>query len=90
MEEFRKAVDVPLLSNMTEFGKTKILALNQIQNLGFNMVIYPVSMQRLAMKAVEEGLSKIKIEGSQMEAIKNMQTRERLYEVLNYKNQSIT
>jgi 2-methylisocitrate lyase-like PEP mutase family enzyme len=42
------------------------------------------------MKAVEEGLSKIKIEGSQMEAIKNMQTRERLYEVLNYKNQSIT
>ena len=90
MEEFRKAVDVPLLSNMTEFGKTKILTLNQIQNLGFNMVIYPVSMQRLAMKAVEDGLSKIKIEGSQMEAIKNMQTRERLYEVLNYKNQSIT
>ena len=85
MEQFRKAISVPLLSNMTEFGKTEILSLNQIQNLGYNMVIYPVSMQRLAMMAVENGLSSIKESGSQQGIIKDMQTRKRLYEVLNYK-----
>ncbi|MFT6715799.1 MAG: methylisocitrate lyase [Saprospiraceae bacterium] len=85
MELFRKAIDVPLLSNMTEFGKTELLTLNQIQNLGYNMVIYPVSMQRLAMMAVEKGLESIKSSGSQKEIIEDMQTRKRLYEVLGYK-----
>jgi methylisocitrate lyase len=85
MELFRKAIDVPLLSNMTEFGKTEILTVNQIQNLGYNMVIYPVSMQRLAMMAVENGLESIKHTGSQKEIITDMQTRKRLYEVLGYK-----
>lgn len=85
MELFRKAIDVPLLSNMTEFGKTEILNVNQIQNLGYNMVIYPVSMQRLAMMAVEKGLESIKSNGSQQEVIEDMQTRKRLYEVLKYK-----
>lgn len=84
MEQFRKAIDVPLLSNMTEFGKTEILTLTQIQNLGYNMVIYPVSMQRLAMMAVETGLSSIKNNGSQQAIIEDMQTRKRLYEVLKY------
>jgi methylisocitrate lyase len=84
MELFRKAIDVPLLSNMTEFGKTETLSLNQIQNLGYNMVIYPVTMQRLAMMAVENGLNNIKKTGSQKEIISEMQTRKRLYEVLKY------
>lgn len=84
MEVFRKAIDVPLLSNMTEFGKTEILSIEQIQNLGYNMVIYPVTMQRLAMQAVENGLSAIKKLGSQQESVKDMQTRKRLYEVLKY------
>lgn len=84
MEIFRKAIDVPLLSNMTEFGLTELLTLNQIQNLGYNMVIYPVSMQRLAMMAVENGLESIKKSGSQKEIINDMQTRKRLYEVLKY------
>lgn len=84
MEQFRNAVDVPLLSNMTEFGKTDLLSLNQIQNLGYNMVIYPVTMQRLAMMAVENGLNSIQQQGSQKHIIENMQTRKRLYEVLKY------
>jgi len=84
MEIFRKAIDVPLLSNMTEFGKTEILNINQIQDLGYNMVIYPVTMQRLAMMAVENGLLSITKNGSQKEVIACMQTRKRLYEVLEY------
>lgn len=84
MEIFRKAISVPLVSNMTEFGKTEILSLKQINNLGYNMVIYPVTMQRLAMKAVEDGLDSLKAYGSQHEVISVMQTRKRLYEVLEY------
>jgi len=84
MELFRKAIDIPLLSNMTEFGLTELLTINQIQNLGYNMVIYPVTMQRLAMMAVENGLENIKKTGSQKEVISDMQTRKRLYEVLKY------
>ena len=55
-ELFRKAVSVPLLANMTEFGKSKILSADQLQSLGYNIVIYPVTTLRLAMKAVEDGL----------------------------------
>lgn len=84
MERFRKEITVPLLSNMTEFGKTKILTLKQIENLGYNMVIYPVTTQRLAMMAVEKGLKDLKKQGSQSPLIEQMQTRERLYEVLKY------
>lgn len=84
MEKFRKAIDVPLLSNMTEFGKTQLLTLDQIKNIGYNMVIYPVTMQRLAMMAVENGLSTIKKQGTQEHIVPDMQTRKRLYEVLKY------
>lgn len=84
MELFRKAIDVPLLSNMTEFGKTELLNIHQIQNLGYNLVIYPVTMQRLAMMAVENGLSTLKKQGTQQHIVQDMQTRKRLYEVLKY------
>ena len=62
-EQFRKAVAVPLLANMTEFGKTKLLSARQLADLGFNLVIYPVTSLRLAMKAVEHGLAVLKAEG---------------------------
>ena len=65
-------------------NSTEILSLKQINNLGYNMVIYPVTMQRLAMKAVENGLDSIKSYGSQYDVISEMQTRMRLYEVLEY------
>lgn len=83
-EAFRKAVDVPLLANMTEFGKSRLLSKSQLENLGYNIVIYPVTTQRLAMKAVEDGLKTIREEGSQESLLDKMQTRKRLYEVLGY------
>ncbi len=83
-EAFRKAIDVPLLANMTEFGKSRLLSKPELENLGFNMVIYPVTTQRLAMKAVEDGLKTIKEKGSQESLLDTMQTRKRLYEVLHY------
>lgn len=83
-EAFRKAIDVPLLANMTEFGKSRLLSKTELENLGYNMVIYPVTTQRLAMQAVENGLSVIKSEGTQEGLIDKMQTRKRLYEVLDY------
>ena len=83
-EQFRKAVSVPLLANMTEFGKSKLLNTKQLENLGFNVVIYPVTTLRLAMKAVETGLKIIQQEGSQESAVPMMQTRKELYELTSY------
>ena len=83
-EAFRKAVDLPLLANMTEFGKSRLLTADQLSNLGFNLVIYPVTAQRLAMFAVESGLRHIMEHGTQESILDRMQTRSRLYEVLEY------
>ena len=85
-EAFRKAVDVPLLANMTEFGKSRLLNKTELESLGYNLVIYPVTTQRLAMHAVEQGLDIITAEGSQEGALDMMQTRKRLYEVLHYED----
>ncbi len=85
-EAFRKAIDVPLLANMTEFGKSKLLTVAQLENLGYDMVIYPVTTQRLAMKAVEDGLKSIMENGTQEQILDQMQTRKRLYEVLKYED----
>src|SRR5439155_20960512 len=64
-EKFRKAIQVPLLANMTEFGKSKLLTAQQLAGLGINVVIYPVTMLRLAMKAAEEGLAALAKDGTQ-------------------------
>lgn len=85
-EQFRKSVPVPLLANMTEFGKSKLLNTKQLENVGFNLVIYPVTTLRLAMKAVENGLNIIKQEGSQESAVPMMQTRKELYELTSYED----
>jgi methylisocitrate lyase len=85
-EKFRKAIKVPLLANMTEFGKTKLLTAKQLSDLGINIVIYPVTTLRLAMKAVEDGLAVLKKEGTQESLLKEMQTRAALYELIRYKD----
>jgi methylisocitrate lyase len=85
-EHFRKAVSVPLLANMTEFGKTKLLTAAQLSSLGVSVVIYPVTTLRLAMKAVEQGLEVINAQGSQASLIDKMQTRADLYELIQYNN----
>lgn len=81
---FRKAIDVPLLANMTEFGKSPLLSARQLEELGYDVVIYPVTSLRLAMKAVEDGLARLKEEGTQEPIVPAMQTRKRLYELLRY------
>lgn len=85
-EKFRKAIQVPLLANMTEFGKSKLLTAKQLSDLGFNIVIYPVTTLRLAMKAIEDGLAAIKRDGTQESVLSRMQTRAELYELIRYKD----
>ena len=83
-ELVRKSIDCYLLANMTEFGKSKLLDYKQLQDLGYNIVIYPVSTQRLAMKNVEDGLRAIFADGHQNNIIDKMQTRKRLYDLVEY------
>ena len=83
-EKVRKTAKGYLLANMTEFGKSKLLDKKQLENLGYNLVIYPVSTQRLAMQNVEIGLKSIFNDGHQNNIIDKMQTRKRLYELVEY------
>jgi methylisocitrate lyase len=83
-EQFRAAVDTPLLANMTEFGKSELLSVSQLTDIGYNVVIYPVTTLRLAMLAVEDGLREIDAEGTQSGLLDHMQHRNRLYELLRY------
>ena len=83
-EKVRKISKGYLLANMTEFGKSKLLNKSELEKLGYNLVIYPVTTQRLAMKNVEDGLKSIFKNGDQNNVIGNMQTRKRLYELVEY------
>jgi methylisocitrate lyase len=87
VEEFRdfaKEVDLPLLANMTEFGKSPLLSMTELAELGYRMVIFPMSTFRVAMKASEKFLRALEKSGSQKEWINEMQTRQELYELLDY------
>lgn len=81
---FRAALDVPLLANMTEFGKGPLLTVQQLTDLGLNLVIYPVTLLRLAMGAAEAGLDEILRTGTQEGVVDRMQTRAELYDLLDY------
>jgi methylisocitrate lyase len=83
-EQFRTAVDTPLLANMTEFGKSTLLTAKQLSDIGYDVVIYPVTTLRLAMYAVEAGLREIAYTGTQSGLLDRMQHRGRLYELLRY------
>jgi len=83
-EQFRKAISVPLLANLTEFGKTKLLTTTQLSSLGVNLVIYPVTLLRLAMGAVEQGLGILSAAGTQASLVDKMQTRADLYGLIQY------
>jgi methylisocitrate lyase len=83
-EAMRKAIDVPMLANMTEFGKSELFTTDQLASVGANIVIYPVSLLRLAMGAAERGLDALVAEGSLKSQVPAMQTRARLYELNDY------
>ncbi|MDR5709725.1 MAG: methylisocitrate lyase [Armatimonadota bacterium] len=86
-EEFRavaEAVRVPLLANMTEFGRTPLLPVETFRRLGYRIVIFPVTALRVAMRAVEELFRDLRGKGSQADWIPRMQTRRELYNLIRY------
>ena len=82
--KFSAAIDAPLVANMTEFGKSPNMTIEELSQLGYAAVLYPVTLLRLAMKTAEEALATIQSQGTQTELIDRMQTRAELYELLDY------
>ena len=82
--DFAKEVKAPLLANMTEFGKSPLLSLRELSDLGYRMVIFPQSAFRVTMKASAEFLRDLKARGTQSGWLEKMQTRNELYELLDY------
>ncbi|MBC7853914.1 MAG: methylisocitrate lyase [Pirellulaceae bacterium] len=83
-ERFASEIKAPLIANMTEFGKSPLLTLDELSDLGYAVVLYPVTLQRVAMKAIEASLAVIAAEGTQEGILDLMQTREELYDLLDY------
>jgi methylisocitrate lyase len=81
---FAREIKAPLLANMTEFGKSPLLAFQELSDFGYRMVIFPMSAFRVSMKASEEFLRDLKKRGTQSDWIDKMQTRTQLYELLDY------
>lgn len=89
-EEFRhfaSDVPAPLLANMTEFGRTPYMTVDQFSEMGYRMVIFPVTLQRVAMKAMEHALRGLRADGTQASLLERMQTRQELYDLLGYKGE---
>ena len=86
-EEFRdfaREIDMPLLANMTEFGKSPLFSFMELAGFGYRMVIFPQSAFRVSMKASEGLLRALKKDGTQKEWLDQMQTRQELYKLLDY------
>jgi methylisocitrate lyase len=75
---------VPLLANMTEFGRSPLLDFQELAALGYRLVLYPVTTLRAALRAVEEVLADLRAKGHQRDSVGRMLTRKELYELLNY------
>lgn len=83
-EKFANAFDAPLIANMTEFGKSPLLTVAELAELGYAAVLFPVTLFRVAMKAAETALALLLAEGTQQNLLELMQTREELYDLLGY------
>jgi methylisocitrate lyase len=86
-EEFRdfaNEIDLPLMANMTEFGKSPLLTFEQLADFGYRMIIFPQSSFRVSMKASEKFLAALKKAGTQTDWLDQMQTRQELYDLLDY------
>jgi methylisocitrate lyase len=83
-EAVRRAVDVPILANMTEFGKSELFTTQQLADVGINIVIWPVSLLRMAMGAAERALDTLTREGSLTSQLDAMQHRSELYDLIDY------
>ncbi len=82
--DFAKEIDLPLLANMTEFGKSPLLSFQELGDFGYRFVIFPQSAFRVSMKASDEFLHALKKAGTQSDWLDRMQTREELYQLLEY------
>ncbi|WP_425614854.1 methylisocitrate lyase [Anatilimnocola sp. NA78] len=85
-ERFAREIEMPLMANMTEFGKSPLLSLDDLAGMGYSAVVYPVTLLRVAMKAAEAALAVLATEGSQESLLDLMQTREELYDLLDYQD----
>jgi methylisocitrate lyase len=83
-EAFRKGIEAPLLANMTEFGKTPIIPFQRFRDLGYQMVIYPMTAFRVMLKAVDECYAELVKSGTQAGILDRMRTREELYQRIEY------
>ncbi|UIN30269.1 methylisocitrate lyase [Microbacterium binotii] len=83
-EAMRKAVDVPILANMTEFGKSELFSVDQLRDVGVNIVIWPVSLLRIAMGAAERALDELVDKGHLRDKVGEMQHRAELYDLIDY------
>ncbi|HET8602122.1 MAG TPA: methylisocitrate lyase [Segeticoccus sp.] len=83
-EALRRAIDVPILANMTEFGKSELFTVDQLRDVGVNLVIWPVSLLRLAMGAAVRGLDELTERGALTAKLPDMQDRAELYDLLDY------
>lgn len=82
--EFSKQVKAPLVANMTEFGKTPFITLDEFTELGYSLVLFPMTAFRAAMKAVEDALAELKHTGTQKGLLDRMMTREEIYRLIRY------
>jgi methylisocitrate lyase len=81
---FAKNVQAPLMANMTEFGKSPYLTVTEMRDLGYSIVIFPMTAFRAAMKAMEAAFDELYAEGTQKGMLDKLQTREDLYRLLKY------
>src|SRR3954467_880386 len=89
LEEFaavRSAIDAPIMANMTEFGKSELFTSEQLRNVGVNVVIWPVSLLRMAMGAAEQALRTLRTEGTLASLFGQMQHRRDLYDLIDYED----
>lgn len=83
-ERFAQAVQAPLVANMTEFGKSPLLSFDELADLGYAVVLYPVTLLRVAMRAMNDALTTLRRDGTQKTLLDQMQTRQELYDLLGY------
>ena len=83
-KRFAREIDAPLMANMTEFGKTPYITAKEFGDMGYSLIIFPMTIFRVAMKAMENALLELKKKGTQKGLLKNMQTREELYKLIGY------
>jgi methylisocitrate lyase len=85
-QQFAQRIKAPLVANMTEFGKSPLLPISTLAGLGFAVVLYPVTLLRLAMRQVQQGLEVLLATGTQASMVGQMLSRQELYDTLGYES----